>query len=502
MVVAYWFVECAGQVRVASLLGEGSWVLGRFCVDSFLLSMVLRVKDCVGACWLALCKLLATDCSVWGGVGLVCLHAVMAVAYWFVECASLLGEGSWVLGRFCVDSFLLSTVLRVKDCVGVKFWEKAFGVWQEIFSSFGWASGLLAACVPGWEMSLESPFLSFLVPGGLVGSLGLGSVFLVPVFEPGQGCLSLGLGSGVMPPDPPTHFPPPFVHDVTLKLQPPVKTNPFKINNLGNVSLAPDGVGHSNQHHKHAPPENFWSAEETEEEESSSSDSNSCSSESSDLGQEDVFISPPPTTNDVSSPPSPRVPVEDSDVTEPLVLAAVKRNKNSKRDRSMAREVPVADTAARADSAALSSGLQPLSVVDDSVCRVDFASFSSDPMYAKVAAAAGEWETVKKKQCNRHVKQATTLGGGFDVVGLIAPHDPGVATRHKSSTLARNKGQDSEGGSRIVCLCLMAFAPDVQLLHVFPLSRLLVSGPKCPLRLLQLFSKVVVGLLVFPIMYF
>lgn len=62
-----------------------------------------------------------------------------------------------------------------------------------------------------------------------------------------------------------------------------------------------------------------------------------------------------------------------------------------------------------------------------------------------MVAAAGEWETIKKKQSNRHVKQAAALGCGFDVVGSIAPHDPGVATRHKSSTLARNKGRDTEG---------------------------------------------------------
>ncbi|KAJ6427061.1 hypothetical protein OIU84_022625, partial [Salix udensis] len=115
----------------------------------------------------------------------------------------------------------------------------------------------------------------------------------------------------------------------------------------------------------------------------------------------------------------------DQDVTEPLAPATVKRNINSKRDKSMAQEVLVADTAARVDSAVLSSGLQPLGAVDDSVCRADFASVSSDPMYAKVAAVAGEWETVKKKQSNRHVKQAAASGGRFDVVGLVAPHDPG-----------------------------------------------------------------------------
>ena len=44
-------------------------------------------------------------------------------------------------------------------------------------------------------------------------------------------------------------------------------------------------------------------------------------------------------------------------MNEPLVLATVKRNKNSKRYRSMAWEVPIVDTATRADSAVISFGL-------------------------------------------------------------------------------------------------------------------------------------------------
>ncbi|KAJ6292130.1 hypothetical protein OIU76_024107 [Salix suchowensis] len=82
---------------------------------------------------------------------------------------------------------------------------------------------------------------------------------------------------------------------------------------------------------------------------------------------------------------------------DPLVTAAVHKSKNNKRGRSAARKEHVASVAVLGEGAALSS--QPsLDAAVKIANGVDFASFSSDPMIAEVAAVVGEWEIVNKKK--------------------------------------------------------------------------------------------------------
>ncbi|KAG5223341.1 hypothetical protein IMY05_C1069000500 [Salix suchowensis] len=212
----------------------------------------------------------------------------------------------------------------------------------------------------------------------------------------------------------PVSLPPPLA----LDLYPTVKAISTKYGILGSVPVGPFGVGNSNFQHQHAPtfmaatvvpPEILSSDEESEVEESSSCDFNASSSNSSDLGLVDFPISSSPATNGASSP---RAPVVGS--------AVVHKNKNNKRGRSATRKEQVASATVLAEGAALSS--QPsLADAVEIANKVDFASSSSDPMIAKVAAAVGEWEIVNKKKHNsRNVKQTANKGVG---VGSVVPLD-------------------------------------------------------------------------------
>ncbi|KAJ6398724.1 hypothetical protein OIU77_019487 [Salix suchowensis] len=184
----------------------------------------------------------------------------------------------------------------------------------------------------------------------------------------------------------PVSLPPPLA----LDLHPTVKAISTKYGILGSVPVGPFGVGNSNFQHQHAPtfmaatvvpPEILSSDEESEVEESSSCDFNASSSNSSDLGLVDFPISSSPATNGASSP---RAPVVGS--VDPLVTAVVHKNKNNKRGRSATRKEQVASATVLAEGAALSS--QPsLADAVEIANKVDFASSSSDPMIAKVAAA-------------------------------------------------------------------------------------------------------------------
>ncbi|KAF9661413.1 hypothetical protein SADUNF_Sadunf19G0066100 [Salix dunnii] len=94
---------------------------------------------------------------------------------------------------------------------------------------------------------------------------------------------------------------------------------------------------------------------------------------------------------------------------KPLSLTTMKRSKNSKGGRSVAREEQAAKIAVKAGGTAFGSELLNSGVVAVSVDRaeLEFDSFPSDPMCAKVASAIGEWEIIKnKKQCSRIMKQA------------------------------------------------------------------------------------------------
>ncbi|KAJ6352955.1 hypothetical protein OIU76_002053 [Salix suchowensis] len=239
----------------------------------------------------------------------------------------------------------------------------------------------------------------------------------------------------------PVSLPPPLA----LDLHPTVKAISTKYGILGSVPVGPFGVGNSNFQHQHAPtfmaatvvpPEILSSDEESEVEESSSCDSNASSSNSSDLGLVDFPISSSPATNGASSP---RAPVVGSGaVVAPstpigflvtwlhLALWLLR----------MGEKEQVASATVLAEGAALSS--QPsLADAVEIANKVDFASSSSDPMIAKVAAAVGEWEIVNKKKHNsRNVKQTANKGVG---VGSVVPLDAGMVSRQKSDTITRIK---------------------------------------------------------------
>ncbi|KAB5557049.1 hypothetical protein DKX38_007958 [Salix brachista] len=208
----------------------------------------------------------------------------------------------------------------------------------------------------------------------------------------------------------------------------------------------PFGVGNSNSQHQHAlafmaatvvPPEILSSDEESEVEESSSCDSDASLSNSSDLGPVDLSISSSPATNGASSPSSPRAPA----VSSGAVVAPSAPTVDDDIDVAcdfwkfcLIGKEQVASATVLAEGAALSS--QP-SLVDavEIANRVEFASSSSDPMIAKVAAAVGEWEIVNKKKHNsRNVKQAADKGAG---VGSVVPPDAGMVSRQKSGTITR-----------------------------------------------------------------
>ncbi|KAF9672614.1 hypothetical protein SADUNF_Sadunf11G0060900 [Salix dunnii] len=256
---------------------------------------------------------------------------------------------------------------------------------------------------------------------------------------------------------------------LALDSQPTVKTNPSSI--LGKAPIAHVGVhvsvGASAQKHKSGsatktvvdtPPKQLASDEDMEEEESSSCGFDSCSNDSSDLGEDDDSVSLPSTANGAPSPSSlsalvgdsvclanqfnvvyetllkfckhycvlghliescskaPKVRGMNKEVpTEPLSPTALKRSKNSKGGRSVAREEQATETAVRAGGAALGSELLTSCVRAASVVKdeFEFDSFPSDPMCAEVATAVGEWEIIKNK--NRHsinMKQAATMGDG------------------------------------------------------------------------------------------
>ncbi|KAF9685029.1 hypothetical protein SADUNF_Sadunf03G0011800 [Salix dunnii] len=130
------------------------------------------------------------------------------------------------------------------------------------------------------------------------------------------------------------------------------------------------------------PPEILSSDEEYEVEESSSCDFDAYLSNSSDLGLVGVPINSP-ATNGAFSPSSPWALAEGSDIATEIAN------------------------------------------------RVNYASSSSDPMIAEVAAAIREWEIVKKKtHSSRNVQHATAKGVGSMRVGLAVLLDSVKAFSH------------------------------------------------------------------------
>uniref|UniRef100_A0A6N2KIP8 Uncharacterized protein n=1 Tax=Salix viminalis TaxID=40686 RepID=A0A6N2KIP8_SALVM len=92
-------------------------------------------------------------------------------------------------------------------------------------------------------------------------------------------------------------------------------------------------------------------------------------------------------------------------------VATIKHEFDPMRDRSVAREEQVVV------AAVLAEGSQPSSDVAAEIAnRVDFASSSSDPMIAEVAAAVGEWKLSKRKNiaakmCSRQQLRVLGLWG-------------------------------------------------------------------------------------------
>ncbi|KAF9664739.1 hypothetical protein SADUNF_Sadunf16G0049400 [Salix dunnii] len=237
----------------------------------------------------------------------------------------------------------------------------------------------------------------------------------------------------------PFSLPPPLA----LDSQPTVKTNPSSI--LGKAPVAHVGVhvgvGLSARKHKSGsatktvediPPERLASDEDMEEE---------LHRVALTLTRMIPLIWARMMTQSASR-LQPTVPKDggiDKEVpAEPLPPTAVKRSKNSKWGRSIAREERAAETAVRASGVALDSELLTSCVGVASVFRdeLEFDSFPSDPMCAEVAAAIGEWEIIKNKnRCSRNVKQAATMSDGSATVGLAFPHVSEVVSRQKNLLL-------------------------------------------------------------------
>ncbi|KAF9684377.1 hypothetical protein SADUNF_Sadunf04G0112000 [Salix dunnii] len=181
------------------------------------------------------------------------------------------------------------------------------------------------------------------------------------------------------------------------------------------------GVGPSTRNHKSIfatksiediPPENLASDEDMEEEESSSCGSSSCSMIPLNWA---------------------RMMTQSASYLQPMVLLPLLLLQLQLRILQgvilVAREEQVAETVVRVGGATLDFELLTSGVAAASVDRdeLEFDSFPSDPMCAKVAAVVREWEIIKnKKQRNKNVKQAATMGNGSAVVGLTLPHVSGV----------------------------------------------------------------------------